>query len=726
MTPVVKSRDTRAEVDQNFVAQRSFRSVQSLRFLVPSKMSRDSGEAEIGENGDDYSNIPSRPLRFTGFGRLLIELSTGDAIGMLQAVDQAIQHLDNVEFIEETQQQATQSEKIVGTANEGKMSAPYQYVSEDEADAGPGLRTNQDIVAALSSEKPTAPKSRDISCVSENLSPETSAPDMGPRKRVVVKRAVHARVRRKKRDGAEEELQDSSGGGIFGSNQGPPVGAGLSKYFAAVGSTHEKRVVALSAWMLTIIGLLFCLVFVTKDFLQSKKDATTALSLEPQESLDIPNTYICSTQIAFPAFQHYPGKQYPGNPFLWLSALRMPGNRSIQVLYPTTQYHENIDFVTIDMYGDKCKSTATTYADSESIWKTTSVPPKCFNCILVKSSPPIRILRSDVHDKVNISASEAAVETSFEIEVSQSILIEACRGTKSGMATYPLLALRNMVLPQAGALRQRGTLDFGEGNPTNLDDYKEYFPLRRIRGEHGYTDPFVTDVVDVFCNSALFSGFFYPVSPSQGRVSFKYDDTLKRWARKKEAPGPYYPPRFEDWYNQPEISNGTITQNQTIVQKVLPATPSLDAFSKSPAGKFLKGTLLKVLVESPHGKGAPLRQLSAIEDQGVSTVFFVKHSNNNNISHSYVRNTVTTKTIYGVNINNNYIIRLTSQDFNERKVTSQKTVQATSFLADFFGLIELFLDLSVYTLIVSPIMVSARRKATLSALRSAAAPISPV
>lgn len=689
-----------------------------------------SGE-RISENGE--IGRESTPFRRTAFEKHLAELEEGDAIGIVEAIFQTLEHLETEEAVDGTQIQTATNDRDNNTIGNELLKGPYQDFSADGAEPGPNntrgiLVTSREVEAALSGEKiakaddPILSSGMRIDVCHENKE----------RKREIF--SSRFKFRKPLVDREKDECncsQNTSNNpkdiGLFGSSYQAPITEGLAKYFATVGSTHEKRVVALSAWALTIVALLVCLVFVTKDFLQSNREATIALSYELEEHFDVPETYICSTQVAFPAFAHQPTNKFSGEPFLWVKSLKMPGNTSQKVFYPATQSHQNIEFVNVDAFGNRCRSPETTFADASGLWKALREPPGCFNCILIKNKPPIRILRSDVEGNQNIALDDAARAASFEVEVSQSLLVEACRGTQNGLASIPFAAARRQIASKGDALRSRGILDFGNISISGFQEYIEYFPLQRLSRAYGYTDRIVADVVDVVCNTALFSGFFYPATPSQD-ISFVFNHISRRWDRNKGSKGPYYPPIFEEWYVQPEMKEGVVVPGQVIFPKPQLDIPyQLDVFGGRQEGRFLVGTLMKVFLGNSHSEGSPLTQIAAIRQQGVDTVFFVRHSNNNNVTFSSTNEEVTTFTVDGRNVNNNFLFQLTSREFYTRKVSDQVTVQVTSFLADFFGLVELFLDLSVYTLIVSPVVVSTRRRALAARIRTAAAaPISPV
>lgn len=130
-------------------------------------------------------------------------------------------------------------------------------------------------------------------------------------------------------------------------------------------------------------------------------------------------------------------------------------------------------------------------------------------------------------------------------------------------------------------------------------------------------------------------------------------------------------------------------------------------------------------------EGAALEEVSSLSNSGTDTVYFQQQKINNATSFDSTSEAALTSTVDRRSVNNYYLFRFSVRNFLTRNVSDQETVQVTSFLADFFGLIELFLDLSVYTLIISPIVVATKRRALLTRARAmgtahGTAPLSPV
>lgn len=122
---------------------------------------------------------------------------------------------------------------------------------------------------------------------------------------------------RMRRQGVQGQKKSDSEGttqvpGIFGTTT-KPGRFSLGNYLHSVGSTKEKRIVALSAWVLSTAGLIVALCFVTKDFLESKRELSSAVRYSSSESLELPNLFFCNVDVSFQPFLGLPDG-YPGMP----------------------------------------------------------------------------------------------------------------------------------------------------------------------------------------------------------------------------------------------------------------------------------------------------------------------------------------------------------------------------------------------------------------------------
>lgn len=230
----------------------------------------------------------------------------------------------------------------------------------------------------------------------------------------------------------------------------------------------------------------------------------------------------------------------------------------------------------------------------------------------------------------------------------------------------------------------------------------------------------------MLCNTVLFSGVWYPKPDSQ-EIKYKYNTDSLRWER--TGAGPYFPLEMSDFYTPVAMTGKHVTPNQILRHHVAPegtlSTTTLENFHLHDAK--LSTLTQRVFVKNTV-KGGQLVEVSALRNAGTNTVYFQQNKINNATSFVTMSEAAETQTVDGRSVNAYFLFQFAVRDFLTRNVSDQETVQVTSFLADFFGLIELFLDLSVYTLIISPIVVATKRRALLSRARAqlGPAPISPV
>lgn len=191
------------------------------------------------------------------------------------------------------------------------------------------------------------------------------------------------------------------------------------------------------------------------------------------------------------------------------------------------------------------------------------------------------------------------------------------------------------------------------------------------------------------------------------------------------------PPKREILWHEPVYNvDGTVQSGQAVsinegVRQTM--TTTLNDLSEQVTTDVIEDRTLRAFLK-PERNDSVLYQVSSLRRTGSLSIFLSRSVVNTIESFTARSETVPLHRVDGTTLNYVYSVRLMMDDFLTRQVSDQATVQVTSFLADFFGLIELFLDLSVYTLIVSPIVVSTRRKALLSRARAhnLANPPSPV
>lgn len=778
----------------------------------------------------------------TSLGRELYSLDTGDGIGIIDAVSRALEQLEADEAVEmayTTMDEGGEGENFGGPAN------PDYDDSGEHVDAGPlasnGLMTAEEVNMALASSSaqpsraPLDGEQIEISPMPDILEVENNFNlDLGPRQR----RRLGQR-RRKQSRSAQDSEQPGSGVALYGGKGTVPFSKRIANYFATVGSTQEKRVIALAAWGVSVVGLLVCLVFVTKDFVSSKSEAMVAVRYLQEDFITLPSLYICTTQLAFPTSANTASRNQVGSygaPMQWVELLREPGGDSQYFKYPDTLTHPNVESVVIDRYGEDCTNVSLVLADAARFYYAYASVPRCFPCFKIKSDPPMvmsRALASEHYGDME--------KTSLSVQVATSRTLHACRNSRVGLPGSVGEQLVTMILQRKDELERLGVLDFSGQDPTEKrtfpgtnvpGDYlyvsfhfslcllRIFLPVPRNRhvtddakrnrippfasfltllaavllsfsnlhnnlflvadayalvttynhcyyvqstydddiasvhvvyavfceeslfygavnsraqrltgsslpsGEaEVYVDRILGDINDMMCNTVLFSGVWYP-KPTSQEIKYKYDTDRLRWVR--SGAGPYYPPKFSDFFQEPTMNGKYVMPNQELAHMFSTVQTLQDSTLNTLKldTEALTMETQRVFVESPVS-GAALVEVSSLKTSGTDTVFFQENKINNATSYVTTSEATTTITVDGRNVNFYFLFRFSVRDFLSRNVSNQSTVQVSSFLADFFGLIELFLDLSVYTLIISPIVVATKRRSLL-ARAHAASPISPV
>lgn len=197
-------------------------------------------------------------------------------------------------------------------------------------------------------------------------------------------------------------------------------------------------------------------------------------------------------------------------------------------------------------------------------------------------------------------------------------------------------------------------------------------------------------------NVYLFSSYFYPAS--EGEVSFRFDNAQKRWQR--SGKGPYYPPKFSDFYFEAGVVPKFVENSSVIGQE------KFENRSAQRANTF------HVYTNQTAMKG--LTEITCVQESGISRAYLrrtVIKERESFTSHN-LKTKLGAADIRGLNYV--FFLTLSFDSFLTRVVSDQTTVSWSAFFADFFGLMSMFLDVSVYTVIVSPMVVRARRQALLA------------
>lgn len=411
----------------------------------------------------------------TAMGRTLYTLDDGDGIGIIDAVSQALEQLETEEAVEAARiGDGINSENFASRQSIGPQSDVYG--GSPDADPGPDvsheLMTARQVELALSANK-SAQRAASGEATQTDFPPaeylpadgESSKIDGGPKQPL----PLGLRRRRRAPPGNSTENKGPTGVALFGTEAMVPFSKGISNYFATVGSTQEKRVVALSAWGISVIGLLVCLVFVTKDFVSSKNEAMVAVQYSLEEEVRLPTMFLCSTQMTMPFAwdQAKSGSNFLGRPTTWVESMRMPGTDSTIISYPQTQSHENIEAVTIDRFGAECTSQSLKSADAVAFNAAILDQPRCFHCVKVKSDPPVMISRK----LANAKAGGDFTDATLVVKVAHMKIVDECRRARAGISLSTKEVLIGLILEHAMELEKREVVDFSGVDPSERNPH---------------------------------------------------------------------------------------------------------------------------------------------------------------------------------------------------------------------------------------------------------------
>lgn len=477
--------------------------------------------------------------------------------------------------------------------------------------------------------------------------------------------------------------------GLFGTRT-KPMRYSLARYLESVASTREKRIVAVLAWILCTIGLLISLSFVTLDFLQSRNESTNTLRITSSNSLKLPHIFLCNTDSSFPIFLELPNDEYFGEPYTWLDFLTLPSSQ-ISASYPDTQEMPQVSVTTLDRRGNEC--SVPKVANPVTFYNELRVPPECYYCLAILRSPAL-ILKNTQHESRDSKNKLATnpLPDKLSLKLSQSQYIHLCKAASIfGLQPPVRKALVAKFASHFTNLIGRGTLDFNGW--TNWTDDQLLWPTERSYGS--VRDTTVYDIVDLCCNVYLFSGYFFPAS--EGQIQYRFDNSTKKWLRSGE--GPFYPQDMGEFYDIarafPEETNSMIAEEE-YDNRTRYVSKAIHVFTNQSAR-------------------AGLTLLGTVRETSMSNIFLERSITRGHESFTgrVLSSSLETVDIRGVN----YVFYLSFafETFLTRLVTDQAAVSLTAFVADFAGLSSLFLDVSVYTVIVSPIMVAARRRAQIAA-----------
>ncbi len=483
----------------------------------------------------------------------------------------------------------------------------------------------------------------------------------------------------------DEELPNE---GMFGTARAPTWSLGV--YFRSVGSTREKRAIAMTAWTVCALSLLVALVFISHDFVASRNSVSKAVRYQGVPSLQLPDIQICNIDTSFPPFTYLPNKDFVGQPTTWIDTILYPGKGMRVVKYPDTHNSSiatQVKVLALDQYGAECK--AQEKADPITFFLEMQNPPACFYCMYIKRSPAIVIESSSgtlIHQD-----SEAG--NSLVLRLSRSRLLEKCRLSFAPPSPNEKRAFRALIERHAEELEKRGTLDFGGLNVSDPRDAEILFPAFRTRVQ----DYYVRDVTDMYCNVYLFSGFFYPAT--RGDVQYKFNlfnaGNIGIWQR--SGRGPYFPPNYAEWF---QVLTMRSNQNNTIGGELKKFYVSRGDMIVAFTNASESGRLQQIASQNPGSLSEIALEQAVIKGKEIYT------------GHALYTDL---KMVDARGVDFVYLLKFGFREFVTKTVSDQMTASTTAYLADVFGLISLFMDVSVYTVIVAPIVMRFRRQSAMAA-----------
>lgn len=470
--------------------------------------------------------------------------------------------------------------------------------------------------------------------------------------------------------------------GAYGTSR--PAFWSLGVYLQSLGSTKAKRLVATIAWSVCFVSLIIGLIMISLEFMESRNSKSKVIRYTSETSLTLPDLQICNVDSSFPPFVHLPSKKYVGLPTTWVDAVIFPGAQSKVIKYPQTHNESVFTQLRVTAFNRKGSSCdAGGKADPVKFQRETHTPPDCFYCMYIKRNPAITIKK-----KYGTMSDHTNYVSSLVLRMSRSRLVEKCRHSFAPPSLNEFRVFRAIIGPHGPALQRLGILNFGGMNVSDPKDAEILFPLfRQITRDFS-----VRDVLDMYCNVYLFSGYFYPAT--KGEIRYKFIVTHKGRAGlwQRSGNGPYFPPHFEEWFHfvsKQSNPNGTIGGEKTgfIVSRgdiIVSFTNATEAGNLHQLSWQYADTIT----------GVSLKR-SLIKGKEAYSGFFL-----NTKMHR----------VYTGGVDFVYIVKIGFEKFVTRAEADQTTMSMTRYLADFFGLISLFLDISVYTVFVAPIVVRIKRR----------------
>lgn len=496
------------------------------------------------------------------------------------------------------------------------------------------------------------------------------------------------------------EGEDVETVGIFGSSSTPISKWGLSGYLHSVASTREKRVVAVSAWLVALIGLIVALTFVTKDFLESKDELASTTHYIDEEEMQLPSLWFCTLGTEINPFADFPTDEYKGQPLLWIDTIY--GLKPLEkMMFPETHLLQQLEIISVNVMGKPCKGLKK--MDPKTFTEENARESICFYCLSISRQPAVEL---SVHHGENEGAEEKDEDEDSErshkssdrvgFRLSRHSLVTSCRTNAMGISRNMLSFFREEIKKHHAGLTEKGILDFGGLDPTQGASDGYLWPNYRLGYNNVTVDRAVLDVVDMFCNVYLFSGFFYPSTAQD--VKYRFNTRLFLWER--SGLGPYAPANFSRFQGKKGVASAPTSNSRILGQETFENTTVLASNS------------LHILTNESHRGRA--ETLTALEPNHMASI---------RLSRSIVRGkesfqTAVLRTTLDKGdvrvLNYVYYVDVSFKSSLTQVVSDQMTVSWPAFIADFLGLTSLFLDFSVYTLIVSPLIVRAKKRAVVA------------
>lgn len=621
-------------------------------------------------SGDD-SALPNEE---TALEKSFREYTNEETTGILNAISEAMEELETarqaMNFISADEEEEEFAGGDVDPTN-------FQEGSLAQVEDNGNLMTTEEVALALRREE-TSRSGKEYQA--------------GPGSETTKKGMLRSRLKltskaQKKKEKNEHDMEV----GIFGTTAKPGKWS-LSNYLQSVASTREKRVIAVSAWLLALIGLIVSLAFVTKDFIESKNEMASTVRFFQSETMNMPPLWICTMDTSLPNFGKNLGKQFPGQPLLWIDFFK--GSRSLlNITYPYTHEMPQLGTVHVNALGQPCSPP--TVMNPSIFEEENKIAPNCFHCFSLDGTPRIEFERSHHEDEHDHEAGTAS-KMHATIRMARHSVFSKCRMSQMGLSRDAFAFFTGQIKTHHQELKARGILDFGVFDPTNGFHNQYLWPLYRMGFGNATVDFAVYDVVDMLCNVYLFSDYFYPSSAKA--VRYKFNDKYYRWERTGE--GPYYPSKFDEYYSGVSSRPALYSELGAI------GTEKYENRSMY-AGQSLHIVTNRSMVDKAD-------VVASLEPFHMASLRFTRNMIHETESYEakVSRTILQTGDVRAVHYV--YFMDVSFENFMTRVVSKQLTVSWSAFAADFFGLTSLFLDVSVYTLIVAPLIMRARKKALIA------------